>query len=219
MLGDYVVSNPEYKKSYAKYLSNLRKNEEGQKLSTVNKEIFLREIERLYETNYETYLMTRYEELYKNSETNVTCEDILELYKSYVLEDYATYAIEESATYSEDILNNAEGMYYIPEGEEFFYVTHILVKFDEDQTKDLEYYNNVIAGKGDGKITAGQAKTDKENLYSELKAIVRTEKDGEYVEDAINSKETYSAQAVLQEVQDELAGLSAYKKAEKFNAL
>jgi len=219
MLGDYVVSNPDYSKAYSKYLSNLRKNEEGQKLSTVNKDIFLREIERLYEVNYESYLMTRYEEIYKNAETNVTSDDILDLYKSYLLEDYATYAIEESAKYNEDILNSAEGMYYIPEGEEFFYVTHILIKFDEDETKDLEYYNKVINGEGDGKITIGQAKTEKELLYTNLKALVRTEKDGEYVEDKNLSKKEYSAERVLSEIQSEIAGLSGYKKAEKFNDL
>ncbi len=220
MLGDFVVKNQNYSKSYSKYLSSLIKNEEGQKLSTVNKDIFMREIERLYEVNYETYLATRYEELYKNSETNVTCDDILSLYKSYVLEDYATYMVEESSTYSEDILSNAEGMYYIPEGEGFFYVTHILVKFDDKQTADLKKYEEIIAGNGDGEMTAGEAIIAKEDLYRNLKALVRSaDKEGVYTEDATVSKKNYSAQNVLTDIQNTLTGLSAEKKAEAFRDL
>ncbi len=217
LLADFVSNNSSYAKRYSKYLSDLKAAEKGQKLSTANKDVFLREIERLYDVNYETYMIERYEELFKSTNTNVTKEDVLSLYKSYVLEDYATYGIEKSAKYNEDILNSADGMYFNPNEGEFFYVTHILLKFDETQTKDLEKYNEIIKGNGDGEIEISEAIMLKQNLYDGLLALVReADKDGVYTENEELSKKEYNAEEVLQEVQVAVSGSDNTKKAENF---
>lgn len=217
MLGDFVTSNKEFSTAYSKYLSNLKAGEKGQNLSTANKDVFLREIERLYKVNYETYLITRYEEIYKSTETNVTEQDILSLYKSYLLEDYATYGIEKSANYNEDILNSADGMYYNPNEAEFFYVTHILIKFNDEQTALLEEYNEVINGNASGEITIEEAISAKEALYNSLYGYVRTaDSEGVYTEDTSVSKKTYSAQNVLRDVENALSSNDKQEKAEAF---
>jgi len=217
LLADFVSNNSSYAKKYSKYLSDLKATEKGQNLSTANKDVLLREIERLYEVNYETYMIERYEELFKSTETNVTKEDVLSLYKSYVLEDYATYGIEKSAKYEEDILNSADGMYFNPNEGEFFYVTHILLKFDEKQTKDLEKYNEIIKGNGDGEIEISEAIELKKNLYDGLLALVReADKDGVYTENEELSKSEYNAEEVLQEVKAAVSGSDNTKKAENF---
>jgi hypothetical protein len=132
-----------------------------------------------------------------------------------LLEDYATYAIE-GGSYSEDILNNAEGMYYIPEGQEFFYVTHILIKFTDKQTALLEEYENTIAGNGSGDYEIGEAITGKENLYNGLQAYVRKLEDGKYVEDENNSKKVNAGQ-VLDELEEKVLAVNdTTKKAENF---
>ena len=205
MLGDFVVANPDYANAYAKYLSSLKNSEKGQNLSTVNKEVFLREIDRLYKANYESYMLTKYEEIYKSNTTNVTANDILNSYKASLLEDYTTYAVE----------NSAEGMYYIPEGKEFFYVTHILVKFDDAQTALLEEFNNTIAGNGSGDYEISEAITGKENLYNGLQAYVRTLEDGKYVEDETKSKKV-AAGEILTELETVMATNDKEKKAENF---
>ena len=217
LLADFVSNNSSYAKKYSKYLSDLKATEKGQNLSTANKDVLLREIERLYKVNYETYMIERYEELFKSTETNVTKEDVLSLYKSYVLEDYATYGIEKSAKYEEDILNSADGMYFNPNEGEFFYVTHILLKFDEKQTKDLEKYNEIIKGNGDGEIEISEAIELKKNLYDGLLALVReADKDGVYTENEELSKSEYNAEEVLQEVKAAVSGSDNTKKAENF---
>lgn len=217
LLGDFVSNNSDYAKQFSKYLSGLKASEKGQKLSTANKDVLLREIERLYEVNYETYLITRYEELFKSTKTNVTKEDVLSLYKSYVLEDYATYGIEKSAKYSEDILNSADGMYYNPNEGEFFYVTHILLKFTDEQTKLLEKYNEIIKGNGDGEIEISEAIQEKQKLYDGLLALVReVDENGVYTENEEVSKKEYNADEVLAEVKASVSGSDLTQKAENF---
>lgn len=217
LLADFVSNNPSYASKFSKFLSGLKASEKGQKLSTANKDVLLREIQRLYKANYETYLIERYEEIFKSAETNVTKEDVLSLYKSYVLEDYATYGIEKSAKFSEDILNSADGMYYNPNEGEFFYVTHILLKFDETQTKALEKYNEIIKGNGDGEISIDEAKKERKKLYDGLLALVReADKDGVYTENEELSKKEYNANEVLAEVQAAVSGIDNTKKAENF---
>ena len=216
MLGDFVVANPDYANAYSKYLSKLKAGEKGQGLSTANKDVFLREIERLYDVNYDSYLVTLYEEIYKSNATNVTANDILDLYKSNLLEDYTKYAIENTSKYSEDILSSAEGMYYIPQGQEFFYVTHILVKFTDEQTALLKEYQNTIEGNGSGKYTLKEAVAGVEDLYNGLQALVRTsDENGVYTEDENLSKKI-SANEVLTEVKTSLATNDTTKKAENF---
>lgn len=218
LVGDFVVSNSKYASAYSKYISQLKASEEGQKLSTVNKEVMLREIENLYETNYESYLVTRYEEIFKYDETNVTVEDILSLYRKEILDDYATYDIEQSSTFSEEVIDSADGMYYVPtDGKEFFYVTHILLKFDDDQTALLEEYNATLEGEGSGEYTVKQAKDGIEELYKGLYATVRVEnEDGKYeVSDSLSKKDV-DVNKVLREVQNATSSGTEYEKAENF---
>ena len=228
LLGDLASNDNDYAKPYSKYITELKRGEEGQNLSTSNKSVMMREIERIYNVVYEGYLTTRYEELFKSDVTNVSVGDMLELYKSKVLDDYTKYTIEKSATYSDDIVASAEDKYYQPQSNaEFFYVTHILVKFD-DKTKDsqgktqqerFDYYNKILEEGEDGETTTAQAVAAIDALYDELRAMVREQnEEGKYVESA-SSKSAVTAQMVLDEVNDALAVSDETMKAENFYEL
>ena len=213
LLGDLVTNNSDYAKPYSKYLTELKRGEEGQKLSTSNKSVMLREIERIYNIVYESYLTTRYEEIYKKDVTNVTVNDVLELYKSKVLDDYTKYKLEKSATYNEDILSSADKYYHPESNVEFFYITHILIKFDNvnkdesgrTQQDWYDYYNKILTEGEDGKTTTTTAQNEIDALYDELRATVRElNEDGKYIETQ-GSKTVVTANAVLDEVDNALA--------------
>lgn len=222
MLNQLIKDDVSYAKSYSKYISELKKSEKGQNLSQENKDVMLREIERIYDVVYNGYLTTLYQEIYKADITNVDVNDMLELYKSKILNDYATYDIEKSATYTTDILDTSKELFYHQESNaEFFYVTHILVKFTAEQQARFDEYDAIINPKDGestekGKYTPQEAQTEINKLYNELMAKERVLNEaGEYVESE-NSKTNINPNVVLDEVNAKVVGSDNDKRAEAF---
>lgn len=128
-----------------RYLTQLKENEEGKNLSTENKEVLQREIERIYQILRENLLVSKLND-YKSNEVSVSEEDFLNYYLSKVIASHDRYSadteefIEEltktigSAKYWGSSSNCIENVYYIPEtDEEFFYINHIVVSLTEEQ--------------------------------------------------------------------------------------
>lgn len=231
MILDYIKDNSAVKDAYNKYFSAIKASEKELKLSTDAKSVFKREIERIYGLLYDAFMVSKYTE-YMASETtnNVLIEGMLKYYSSKVRADYATYY---NADQAEKIKENSGGIYYFNDGISWFYVSHILVKFD-DTTKIDAYEGRTEQGQYDyltselEKIGSDESKYQYkaqieqkiEELYNNLTGIKRAEtskNSGVYeVQEGVNP----NAAEILKDVKLELNSLSSQEsKAKKFDDL
>lgn len=140
--------------SLRRYVNQLKDNEEGKNLSTISKEVFEREVNRIYNILYENMLINKLYE-YKTEGINVDTEDFLNFYLSKVKASYDRYYkdpdvfIKEltttvgSANYYGSYgsgSNSIADVFYVPTKdltENFFYVTHIVVNLTETQVQKI----------------------------------------------------------------------------------
>lgn len=147
------------KEAIRRYIVQLKTNEEGKNLSTENSEVFQREIERIYNILYESMLINKLYE-YKTKDIKVNEDEFLNLYLSKVKACYDRYYKDEKVFINEltKTIGNAkmwgsyggsgnciENVFYVPKdlSENFFFVTHIVVKITESQIQkinDLKEY-------------------------------------------------------------------------------
>ena len=123
--------------AWKRYIKQLQKNNEelGRKLSDT--EAFEQEIQRIYGILEENEYITKYQEkLTKNLE--IDTNSVVESYKEKYKRDYELYSNNESA-YHTAMANDASTVYYHPNsGQEYVYVTHILFKFSDEQSAEIE---------------------------------------------------------------------------------
>ncbi len=140
------------KEAVRRYIEKLKKNEEGKNLSTSEKDVLTREIERIYGILYDNMLITKLYE-YKTKDITISEEDFLKLYLSKVKGSYDRYFKDDDAFINE--LTKTVGsanqygnystpsksisdVFYVPKTtENFFYVTHIVVKFTDIQIQKI----------------------------------------------------------------------------------
>lgn len=169
--------NENYQKAYSNYLKDLKAGEYGMKLSTNNKEVFEREIERLYNINYENYMVEKYTESFKNSSniSNITTEDILNLYSSKVRANYAKYVLEEDSSYDKNVSDALKDVYYFKNDDEstkYFTVANILFQFDDNQQATYNSLSEQLsANKGKEGYDAIESQIDA--LYNQINPVIR----------------------------------------------
>lgn len=211
-----------YTQAFNKYVNEARSAEAGMNLSTDNKSVFKREIMRVYQVLYDSFMVEQYQEQHQGSNSSVTISNILEAYTNRVINGYNKYVTEGESTYEDDVLEGvADVNYFKTTGTQFFYVSHILAKFTDDQQDEHDRLTAIINGESDGPETIGEAQSKLDDLYAELAFPVRElQDDGQWVEvkDEDGNTVTKSAAAVMQEVALKLAtaGSDEYLKAEYF---
>ena len=170
---NYVKNNPKYAQGYSRYLAEAKQSEKGMGLSTDNESVFKREIQRVYGVLYDSFMVDKYQELNQSNNSSATIRNLLDLYESKVVNDYNKYVIEQSSTYEEDVLEDVSSVYYYKTtGTQFFYVSHILAKFSEEEQELYDECQKVIDGTST-KYTVGEAQDLIEDLYNNLTFIVR----------------------------------------------
>lgn len=140
-----------------RYTFQLKENEEGKNLSTVDEEVFQREIERVYNVLYENLIINKLYE-YKTKDIQISEDEFLNYYLTKVKECYDRYYGDEDNFIKELTKtvgsayiwgssngNCIENVFYVPKDleENFFYVTHIVVNLTETQIQkinDLKEY-------------------------------------------------------------------------------
>lgn len=147
------------KEAIRRYVVQLKENEEGKNLSTEDSEVFKREIERIYNILYESMLINKLYE-YKTKDIKVNEDEFLNVYLSKVKACYDRYYKDEKAFINEltKTVGSAklwgsygssskciENVFYVPKdmSENFFFLTHIVVKLNESQIQkinDLKEY-------------------------------------------------------------------------------
>jgi len=137
--------------AYKKYLTQIRESDKYLGLSLDAKDVFEREIERLYVNAYENYVVSRYTEqlLENNGVSSIEVQDILDLYSSKVRQSYTQYSLEGDSSYSTTMGEKASDVYYYLEGKQnvqYFTVLNIL--FNKNASEEGKY--DLIIRENDG---------------------------------------------------------------------
>lgn len=165
------------KESLNLYIRNLKRNEEGLKLSTDNASVFKREVERIYNIYEENLYIEKLDNLYKYNdadgiegdyESRVTVSQVLDVYKALASESNTLYNANKT-TYNKDMLENFSNVNYVID-DNYFFVSHILLKFTAEQET---LYKNLTSKYESGEITPAQYKAQLDDLYNSVGAIER----------------------------------------------
>ena len=128
--------------AWKRYIKNLQTNNEDLGKSYTDEEAFQAEIDRIYGILEQNKYISKYQEAIENGLEIVT-ESVVESYKEKYKRDYELYEHNEAA-YHSAMANDASSVYYHPNsGNEYVYVTHILFKFSDEQTKEIENIKNL----------------------------------------------------------------------------
>lgn len=141
-----------YSKAYNDYKKALEKSEEGLKFKeNTTKDLFAREIDRIYKIIYENFIVEKYLDNFKGKDglADVSVNQILNRYSAKVMNSYTQYVLEGDESYEENVLSDLGKVYYFKNSDQdtkFYTVSHILFQFSEES-----------------KAKYTQAKTDLEN--------------------------------------------------------
>ena len=228
LIGHVLGGDELYREAFEDYKQALISSEQGLNLSTDTPSLFEREIERLSNLMYETYMSTVYSEQFETYDeaSYVTMSDILSLYSSKVRRDYVQYQIEDSSEYDSTIQSNAAGVYYYKNGEEdtkYFTVANILIMFNETQQEKYNQIYERFYGQSpdegdppeelvnsDVSYDGSYSRTDFENdltaLYNQLEPVVRQKEGQSNVYKEVESNLTQSE--LLQNIKTQLSNES-----------
>ncbi len=217
----YVGTDKAKKDAYNDYIRNLRENEKIFELSKDAKEVFFREIDRLYTIFYENLMVNKYRNLYlEEIDSQGLINDIVELYESKVKKDYVKFEVE-NASYIDSVQENSANIYFFDDDVEFFYVSHILVSFDDEEKAEFDYntqqINNIKEDKGAEK-SLEYYENEIENLYTSLKSLERQEIEENVWQEVENGGK--GIDELLEYVKTKINGLSTEEeKLERFEDL
>ena len=134
------------------YVEALKESEEGRNLSTNSDEVFAREVERIYEAVKDNKFIELYSEKLQgdNDISNITLSQVLRKLTADMLSSYTKYTLN-ATQFDTDMLDSRENVDYVVNNN-YFYVNHILLKYDESSTTYLDeletlYKNGTISEK------------------------------------------------------------------------
>lgn len=194
--------------AFTKYISNLHKNETDKTLSDVPAEIFYRELDRLFEIYLDNQYLSVYQSYFSMNSDLITEEMVLQTYRNLVEQQIETYTLNPSK-YVDDMKNNADTVLYHPNTTDWFKVTHILIKFSDEQSNALTKWKEKL-DKGD--ITLAIYNQKVAEIKSQTTVTERYFENGE-----LHYGNTYSAEQVLNKLNSELIGKSYAQKLKIFN--
>ncbi|MGD9901080.1 MAG: hypothetical protein AB7S44_00905 [Spirochaetales bacterium] len=197
--------------AWTRYIRTLKNSESWKNLSTDSDEVFARELTRLYDIYEGNKYISNFEEYYNNNLTldTVANRAVLDKYIELVQDSFATYSIDMDA-YNSAMASDASSVYYHPNsGNEYIYVSHILIPYSDEQTaliSDIEdrHDKNII---------------DDYEYNLELAQVANQISGKERDENGVEFGESKSASQILTEIQNALAavGNDVEARAEIFN--
>ena len=150
-LDEYVESSQVAIEAKKRYVADLKNYQSGRGFTTVNQKIWENEVERVYKSVLDNKYLTLYTDYLETaSSTNgdkysvVEVKDVFKYLESKVKSNYTKYTTNPSS-FNTDILQSRSEVYYVMDDEdlgEYFYVSHILVKFEENLFTQLDSYLN-----------------------------------------------------------------------------
>ncbi len=196
-------------KAWNKYISSLKSAESGKNLSTKSEEIFYRELDRLFDAHYESKIFTAFQENFEKDEA-ISESVVLAKYKLLREAQEETYGAITIQADSSKIYNNyvtamknrsAPIMWTVDESD-WFQVSHILIKFSDQDIEDLKDLQTELSNDGISK--------------ADYDLKVKKIKDDVTVVDR-ETGEPVKASKVLEQLGEELQGKSSKSKIQIFN--
>ena len=146
-----ITTNLVAKEAQKRYIYDLKNYQDGRGMTKVDSEIWLNEIKRVHKNVLENKYLALYTEYLQKVEGDdkysaVSVNDVLKYVESKIKSNYTKYSMKPSA-FNDDILGNRKETFYILNDQnlgEYFYVSHILIKFEEGVFDELE--NSYKAG-------------------------------------------------------------------------
>jgi len=177
-------------RAYSKYINAAKKSRDEYKKLT-NDEVFDKEVDRIYKIFEKNKYVEKLQEDYEDN-VDVDTEAILNKYKELVRNSAFTYALNESG-YNTKMQSTSNEIYYQPFGEKYIQVAHILVKYNDEQTKQIEKL----------KTDLKQGYIDIEEYNQQVLNISKSVKAKEYVDGSL-VETTKSVNALYNEIQSSL---------------
>ncbi len=185
------------------YVEALKSAEKGQGLSTNADEVFEREVQRIYDAVVENKYIEIYEDNIRgdNDISNISVSQVLRKLTNDMLASYTKYSLN-TTQFNTDMLENRANVNYVI-NDNYFYVNHILLKYDESSTTTIENYETAYKN---GTISV---KAYKDALKVEAEKIV--------VKNIQTGKSTnYNPFDIYNQLTREMTGVSDESKTEIF---
>lgn len=160
-------------RAFSKYLNKTKKSRDEYK-DLKESEVFEKEKLRIYKIYEKNKYLTMFQEDYENN-MEIDFEKIKNKYIELVRNSAFTYALDESAynTKMQSTSSGAGEVYYQPFGEKYVKVAHVLLKYSDAQTKQIEDLDNKLKI---GHITPEQYKAEVDKIASEIKVKNKLDK-------------------------------------------
>ena len=125
--------------AWKRYIADLQKNNEELGKSYTDEKAFEKEIARIYGILEENKYISKYQEVVEDG-LEIVSQAAVDAYKEKYKRDYELYSGKDGeAAYHKAMASDASTVYYHPNsGNEYVYVTHILFKFSDAQTAEIE---------------------------------------------------------------------------------
>lgn len=148
----YVPENDELSElAVSRYIRDLKSYEEYKKLSKNNDEVLGREIDRILEIELDNAKLAKMQINYNdNIIASISADNVLAEYNRLVNENKSRYDVEDIGmdAYVSDMLGDASSVYYHPVEKEFFYVTHVLLQYNDEQQAQIAEKKAILEDKG-----------------------------------------------------------------------
>lgn len=195
--------------AWKRYIKNLKENAEAIGLVYTDEEVFDREIEKIYNVLEENKYISLYQENLSKS-LEIKTADVVNSYKEKYKRDYELYYNNEDA-YHTAMSSNAQDVYYHPNsGDEYVYVTHILFKFSDEQTAEIERLEKLYKSNSIEKSVYDVKLKEVQNIEN---TVVSYEENGEVKQ--ISAQLAYYD--ILNNVSKYDKDINFVKRAEEFN--
>jgi len=194
--------------AWDRYIRDLINSESWKNVGTVESEVFNRELERLYDI-YEGNKYIELIEKHFNFNLEINNQAITDKYIELVQDSFAKYNIDMDA-YHEAMGDEAGKVYYHPNsGEEYIYVSHVLIDYSDEQNELLDTYSEQLESGEIDQVTYDGLVEDVQNNIS---AKARNE-------EGVEVGDEKSATEILSEIEYGLnsVGTDVELRAEKFN--
>ncbi len=212
------------REAYVRYIDSLQATAKAEGRDTAEDKVLEYEENRLIRLSTENKYLELFQEYLKNNniytilegqdgqkDVYVVKEDITTQVEDYFereyINQYNLYKNNVSA-YREAMNSDASKVYYHPNsGEEFMYVSHILLKFSDTQTKKVEQLKAKLEKK---QISQAEYDVQVKNIANNIQVVY--EKEGEtYTSNAVSVYKTVT------DYVNNYGGNDPKKRAEKFN--
>ena len=140
---DKINSSTVLKEAQKRYMNDLKDYAKEKNLSTKATKVWDSEVKRVYNIMKDNAYIDLYSEYLQGEigKSNISVNDIFSYLQENMKYSYTKYSLDTNA-FKTDILSNRKDMFYVLNEEkfdlgEYFYVSHILAKFSDEQKTAL----------------------------------------------------------------------------------